>query len=187
MRFTLHYRGRLKSAASPVDKQALRRHFHVQLCRLWNETPLTAFQEFLKPNADPGSLSAITEANGFQFAHLICERLGTVAELEVLLLWPQPPGAIVSAGGDIDNRLKTLFDALRAPREATALPTGEAPRGDDEVPFFVLLEDDRLITRVTVETAQLLEPSTDPAEVELWLRVRVRQVRTMMGTLGLTS
>ena len=186
MRFTLHYRGRLKSAASPRDKQALRRHFHVQLRRLWSEAPLTAYRGFLTPNSDPCSLSAITEANGFQFAHLICERLGTVAELEVLLLWPQPPGAIVSAGGDIDNRLKTLFDALRAPREATALPTGETP-GTDETPFFVLLEDDRLITRVTVETAQLLEPSTDSADVELWLRVRVRQVRTMNGTLGLTS
>lgn len=186
MRFTLHYRGKLKSAASPADKQALRRHFHVQLRRLWSEAPLTAYHNFLTPSSDPRSLSAITESNGFQFAHLVCERLATVAELEVLLLWPQLPGAIVSAGGDIDNRLKTLFDALRAPREATALPAGDAPRAD-ETPFFVLLEDDRLITRVTVETSQLLEPTIDPAEVELWLRVRVRQVRTMVGTLGLTS
>ena len=184
MRFILHYRGKLKSAAPPAEKQALRRHFHEQLRKLWSEAPLSAFQRFLAPSAT--ALSAITEANGFQFAHLVCERLGTVAELEILLLWPQAPGAIESAGGDVDNRLKTLFDALRAPREATALPPGEAP-GNDETPFFVLLEDDRLITRVTVETAQLLEPSTDPAEVELWLRVRLRQVRVMMGTLGLTS
>jgi hypothetical protein len=43
------------------------------------------------------------------------------------LLWPQPAGAIISQGGDIDNRLKTLFDSLKVPTERTALPPEATP------------------------------------------------------------
>src|ERR1041385_7102861 len=108
MRFTLHYRGPLKANASPADKHELRRHFHKQLRRLWAEEPLSRFTDFLQPGPGTvGSIFATTPANGFLFAHIVCEQLATVAELDILLQWPQPPGAIISQGGDIDNRLKT--------------------------------------------------------------------------------
>jgi hypothetical protein len=43
-------------------------------------------------------------------------------------------GRIVQ-GGDIDNRLKTLFDALRIPK--TMSETGGGAVADDESPFFL--------------------------------------------------
>jgi hypothetical protein len=43
---------------------------------------------------------------------------GAQAELDVLLLAANLPGALIRRGGDIDNRLKTLFDALSVPANA---------------------------------------------------------------------
>jgi hypothetical protein len=189
MQFTLYYRGKLKSNARPEEKHDLRRHFHRQLRVLWDEPPLNDFKNLLRyerrnENGVPEELGILQKAHGFEFAPLVCENVALVAELEIKMLWPQAPGAIVSAGGDIDNRLKTLFDSLKMPCEATALPKGAMP-GPDEQPFFCLLEDDRLITRVSVETDRLLEPPIDPSDVALFIRVRTRLMRTMMGTIGL--
>jgi hypothetical protein len=66
------------------------------------------------------------------------------------------PGNLVSYGGDIDNRLKTLFDALRMPNTCDEL-AGVPPEADED-PFYVLLEDDALITKVSVTTDRLLLP-----------------------------
>jgi hypothetical protein len=66
------------------------------------------------------------------------------------------PGTIVTNGGDIDNRIKVLFDALCIPMGKHEL--GGAMPQDGEDPFYVLLEDDRLITRIGVTTDQLLIP-----------------------------
>jgi hypothetical protein len=132
----------------------------------------------------PLEISIIKQLHGFEFAPLVCEKVSLVAELQIQMLWPQSPGAIVSSGGDIDNRLKTLFDSLKMPSEATALPTGTVPQ-PGERPFYCLLEDDMLITRVDVETDRLLEPNLHPSEVALFIRVRTRQMETMIGTIGL--
>jgi hypothetical protein len=97
---------------------------------------------------------------------LITEELRTVAELEIAMLRPEAPGRIITNGGDIDNRLKTLFDALPMPPQPNALPPHVEP-GANETPFFCLLEDDKLITSVAVRTDQLLESVADRSEVDL--------------------
>ena len=63
-----------------------------------------------------------------------------------------PPGKVRT---DIDNRLKTLFDALQMPNSDQL--GGETPKPGQD-PFYVLLADDRLITRVAVTSDMLLEP-----------------------------
>lgn len=64
-----------------------------------------------------------------------------------------PPGSLISSW-DMDNWLKTLFDTLRMPTNKDEV---SGPPRDDEKPFFVLLEDDRLITHLSVETDTLLQ------------------------------
>jgi hypothetical protein len=114
----------------------------------------------------------------------VCQHLHLVADLQIHILWPQSPGAIISSGGDIDNRIKTLLDSLKMPHEPTALPTATTPQ-PGETPFFCLLEDDSLVTSLAVETDRLLELSSDRDEVELWIRVRTRQLMMLIGTAGL--
>jgi len=52
--------------------------------------------------------------------------------------------------GDIDNRLKTLFDALRVPSLAEVQTLG-ATTAIDEDPLYCLFQDDSLITRLNIE------------------------------------
>jgi hypothetical protein len=82
-------------------------------------------------------------------------------------------------GGDIDNRLKTLFDGLRIPKELKEI--GGVPIEDDEKPFFCLLQDDALITEVKVRADTLLTPqlSGRADDVKLIIGVTVTPLQTL--------
>lgn len=185
MRFTLYYRGLLKSNRGARDKQILRRHFHAQLRELWTHKPLSGFRaKPLDKSREDQTTNIVRRIGDFEFAPLVCERVSLVAELSVTLFRPQAPGALVGSGGDVDNRLKTLLDALKVPSEPNALPQNDSPR-PDEAPFHCLLEDDKLVTRLAVTTERLLEPGLDPNEVLLLVGVKTRVVETIWGNLGL--
>ena len=185
MEFTLYYRGPLKAGRGAKEKHQLRRHFHRQLKILWNQKPLSGFREkLLDQTGKDQSINVIKEIEGFRFAPLVAEKVSLVAELDISLLRPEPPGSIIIQSGDIDNRLKTLLDALKVPSSPGALPSGETP-GRDEDPFFCLLEDDSLITRISVSTDRLLEPGIDPSEAIIQIHVTTKHVEVYMGTIGL--
>ena len=73
--------------------------------------------------------------------------------LDILFLRPETAGKL-SQSGDLDGRIKTVFDALRMP-DNLAEVAGQTPQ-EDEKPFFVLLQDDKLINDLRVTTDQLL-------------------------------
>jgi hypothetical protein len=184
MQFRLTYRGPLSSNGRPLEKQALRRHFHAQLKVLWDQPPLSTFGRFLQPADAENTLSVLRELGPFAFAPLVCNTLGLVAELDITFLRPGAPGDLVRQGGDIDNRMKTLLDALSVPPHLNQIPDGDQPT-TAEVPLFCLLGDDGLITRLGVEADRLLDPTGSTNEVALVVRVTTKQVRTMIGTIGL--
>lgn len=185
MEFTLHYRGLLKSNRGPDDKLDLRRHFHTQLAALWTQAPLSAFRrKLLDPTYAPSDLNVIIPIQGFNFAPLVAAKLRLVADLDITLLRPEPPGQLVNQGGDIDNRLKTLLDSLTVPSSPNALPRNAKP-GSGEDPFFCLFEDDNLITRIGATSDRLLEPTSNASEVIVLIHVRIKHVEMLMGTIGL--
>jgi hypothetical protein len=94
---------------------------------------------------------------GYRFAPLISKAGGFTCSLDILFLRRDNPGDIIKSGGDIDNRIKTLFDGLREPDTVTELGGFTTP-DEGEDPFFCLLEDDNLITKVSVTTDRLLTP-----------------------------
>jgi len=104
-----------------------------------------------------------------------------VADLSITLLRPGAPGQALA---DIDNRLKTLVDALKVPKKQGELPPDAVP-SEDEDPFFCLLEDDKLLTAIRVETDQLLVPAEE-SEVVVLIQVRTRIIRPTLGGLALT-
>jgi hypothetical protein len=107
------------------------------------------------------------------FAPLVTQRLNLYVELSVLLFRQQPRGALITDGGDIDNRLKTLLDGLRVPHGSMEGRT-ELPADPDPKPFFCLLEDDSLVSKVSVESEQLLRPAR-PEEVVAIIAVHVKK------------
>lgn len=185
MEFTLYYRGELKSNRGAEEKHEIRRHFHRQLRILWTQRPLSAYQDrLLFHTKSDQSLSVIRTIGRFRFAPLVAARVALVAEMRITILRPEAPGSIVAQGGDIDNRLKTLLDALEVPSEPNALPVNATP-GPEEDPFFCLLEDDALITRIDVATDRLLEPGQSATTAVVLVHVTTKQLEVYMGTIGL--
>jgi hypothetical protein len=181
MRLTLHYRGNLRSNGTPLHKHELRQHFHKQLRTLWTQIPLKdEAQYWLQPRTQ-SNYCLLRPLNGFTFVPLITAEMNVVAELSVTILRPESPGNLITQGGDIDNRLKTLFDALTMPRLPNALPAAAVPNMDESPYFYCLLEDDNLITAVSVRTEQLLEPCNDQSLVEVLIQVHTSVTRATMG------
>lgn len=112
------------------------------------------------------------------------ETIHLVCDLEITLLRPEAPGSVITQSGDIDNRLKTLFDGLRMPKDIGEIPAGDAPTVDEN-PFYCLLQDDNLITKVTVITDRLLQATATPNEVLLVLRVNTHATRMIYKNMGL--
>lgn len=139
MELTLFYRGVLASNGGTAEKQSLRRVFHRQLAEFWKQNPLDDYR-YLWDSSLPlfKSESDIRRKRGsFEFVPLINEYMYLVADLQIHLLRPEPPGSVKAQSGDLDNRMKTLLDALRMPRVPDEIPSNDAP-ATDERPFFCL-------------------------------------------------
>jgi hypothetical protein len=107
---------------------------------------------------------------------LIRKTGGFTCALDILFLRRDNPGNIVAHGGDIDNRVKTLFDGLRMPETVSDLGGSQLdPQNED--PFYVLLEDDSLITSVSITTDRLLALRESEENLhDVWLVLRVTMV-----------
>lgn len=175
MEFRLIYEGPLHGqGAKSLHKWEIRRALHPQLQRLWREHPLkNAADRLLAHPALPGQTSVVVEKGGLLFAPLVTQRLNLYAELSVLLFRQQPRGTLITDGGDIDNRLKTLLDGLRVPHGSLE-GRKTLPDEPDPDPMFCLLEDDSLVTKVSVESEQLLRPAR-PDEVVAIISVHVKK------------
>ncbi len=183
MEFRLVYEGPLKANGKIAHKHQIRQCFHQQLRKLWNQLPLRDYKHLLSKEVPEGEVSIIEEANGFSFAPLVTNRLLIYAEINILMLRPEEPGSIVLSSGDIDNRLKTLFDALRCPLANGETPPQATPLPEEE-PFFCVVKEDSLITSVSVITDRLLLP-VDPAHVQLVILVKTKPKRVCAANIGM--
>jgi hypothetical protein len=192
MEFRLTYEGILLGASRTdtraQHKHGIRRRFHPQLKRLWEVSPLKNLRDLggqvvapaISPSKYPTGgraemLAKRFARNNYNFIPLVTRELSVYCGIEVLFLRPDVPGGLVQSG-DIDNRLKSLFDALRMPKDAQELRGHETPL-QGENPFYCLLEDDRMISKITVETDTLLEPTEDTwdqNDTRLIITVRIR-------------
>jgi len=187
MDFMLVYRGPLKANGSVQEKQDLRRIFHPQLRELWEIPPISTSPKkpsWLSTNPPQGTISIIEPIGSFRFAPLISSRIFLVAELNITLLRPENAGSIVTQGGDIDNRIKTLLDSLRMPRHSNEIPSNDSPQYHED-PFFCLLQDDSLITKLAISTYRLLEPSKDPSFVSLFIHVQSKATQLVFANMDL--
>jgi hypothetical protein len=185
MEFRLLYEGPLGSRNSSghvQQKHAIRKALHKQLAKLWerNEPGLDYLRTAILPDEEIVPADVIIPARsqfmigGFQFSPLIMGGFHLTCALDVLFLRREDPSTLIVSGGDIDNRIKTLFDALRMPKNEAEIR--DSPE-EDENPFFCLLEDDCLITEIKVTADQLLVPlksGQNENDVVLIIGVHVR-------------
>ena len=204
MEFTLVYQGPLRSNGDAKHKHEIRKALHPQLEDLWRQEPLRHLrtllwedphdwppedQELAAEGSDSGfplvfDASVVLRRSGKVIAPLVCRELHLTCALRILLLRPGEPGQIVH-GGDLDNRMKTLLDALTVPDENQVEKIGKFDFEGSH--FFCLLEDDALVTEISIETDRLLAPPTDePRSVTAIIRVRLGRTRGTMIAMELT-
>lgn len=168
-----------------LHKHEIRQKFHVQLKQLWKTNKFLANHKVSKSfsphygpldgasywgGPDEDDMKTMHDVmatwysnNGFNFLPLVSEKFGLLCSLDILFLRHDIPGSAISAG-DIDNRIKTLIDALRLPRlenEFVGKDMQKIQPQDGEDPFYCLLEDDKQVSHFSVETDTLLEPKGD--------------------------
>jgi len=119
---------------------------------------------------------------GKQFLPLVRKDLELACKLDITFLRKGKPGDLILPGGDMDNRMKTLFDALSIPNEQDL-------RGNpDHEPFLCLLEDDSLIIEQHIKTGRLLRVSTasdSAAHLLIEVSVNVMQITDLnIGFIG---
>jgi hypothetical protein len=190
LQFTLQYRGPLPASSPsnsrPVEKNRLRKYFHPQLDNLWAQEPVLREARRLgfhggfvkdgkimhdQPLDVHPEMHLMLHVDGFWFVPLVTRRNGLACELNIKFMRPGAPGEIIK-GGDLDNRIKTLFDGLRMPQSKDEL-RGLEPPADPNFQFLCLLDDDSLITALTISTEPLLSPETQ-SDSEVFLDIGVK-------------
>lgn len=108
--------------------------------------------------------------NGRSYIPLVRKSLDLNCHLNIMFLRQEDPGSLVLQGGDLDNRIKTLFDALKKPE-----PDIAARFQQKHDPTYCLLESDTLISGFDVDTDRLLFPQTaEESEAYLVIEVVIR-------------
>jgi len=203
MRFHLVYSGRLSASgnnAKPAAVASIRDTFHAQLEELWRvhrvlkrlrstaivprkefeglavaETPFQVERdvEAYPAREDEVDLTAPIVDGGKSYVPLVRKSLDLNCSLSIQFLRQEDPGELVLQGGDLDNRLKTLFDALAIPKREFR---HEYPQQHDKT--YCLLESDSLIANFDVSTGRLLFPqSTHPHEVHIVIEAHIHLLR----------
>lgn len=166
MKFTLIYDGDLPSNGNTKEKWQIRKALDPQLRELWQES------EVLRPDhKDRLDLCAPILKGGRSFLPLVRETFGLRCGLTIKFLRKEEPGKLIQRG-DIDNRLKTLFDALSVPQHIEQIDATDMSISD---PIYCVVEDDSLITSIDIDTQKLLShPNASKNEVRLVIDVDVR-------------
>jgi hypothetical protein len=183
MRFVLTYTGPLPSNGDAREKHTIRKVFLPQLARYWQiDEALNGLDE-VEVNTGRAPIENIRmDRGGFRFVPICSRHFHLSCFLEITLYRDEAPGTVIQPGGDIDNRIKTLFDSLTVPIHANQL-TGLAPEANEN-PFYCLLEDDSLITGFQIQTERLLQPLRNPADVSLTIAAIIRPTKVTLGNIG---
>jgi hypothetical protein len=172
--FRLLYTGELPPNGSAAEKQRVRSYFHPQLKKLWSLNPSLLDYAATRGQISPAQaekptenvdelavlgmeyLASNHEEFGFNFLPLVEKEYCVSCSLDILFLRKGGQGNLVT-NGDLDARIKTLFDALQKPQQKNEC--GGAVPTEDENPFFVLLQNDKLVSELKITTDQLLDYS----------------------------
>jgi hypothetical protein len=188
MRFVLTYSGPLPPDGNGQQKHRIRQALLPQLRQQWEIDPALYGIAHAPSRDNPGNgvmrddISNRFRKGGFRFLPLVSRSYNLVCNLQITMLRPEEPGNLIKTGGDIDNRLKTLFDSLSVPPHENQL-NGLAPVGGED-PFYCLLEDDSLVTGFEIRTERLLEPLANATHVRLTLTATVRPTKVTIDNLS---
>ena len=180
MHFCLHYTGRLKSRDNASGKHAIRECLHPQLAALFKTPALSQFIGRSRMQDELAEFSRVVGGKTFRF--VIGQEFHAVAALNIIVLLPGKGTHLLTNGGDIDNRIKTLLDALRTPAAPGEIPLSDSFDYSDGG-MCCLLEDDNLVDRLSVQVYRDLAP-VDERSARCLIEVTTRVTQTVWKNLS---
>ncbi|MHA1540512.1 MAG: hypothetical protein ACTSXL_00870 [Alphaproteobacteria bacterium] len=176
MKFKLIYRGEVKIHPKKRAQHihAIRKQLSSQLEKLLEIPPYSKIKDFMTGKGQKKKDIA-RHMQGIDFIPVISPSLHLLAELDVQLLHPELLG---TPRADIDNRMKTLLDGLRRPQNQHEIPESAEKGGK----FFVLLDDDSLVTKLSVNTSHWLN-ATNPEDLLVIITVNIRASKGTIDNL----
>lgn len=179
MEFTLRHSGVIRSYTK-AHVHEIRKVFEGQLADLWSRdlrlksvdpANIRSFVRSTRFRCDvrqqekgetvgtqPESIHGYHEVRGIRFVPLVTCWRYLRAEVSIRLHRYEGDlhtGGVLYHSGDLDNKCKVLLDALRMPMGSRDLP---ATAAHDRPVFFCVLEDDRLVSKITLEVRNRLGP-----------------------------
>jgi hypothetical protein len=157
VQFSLTYDGELLSASRSDPRLSNKNRIRFQLSD--QLSPILVGGDWQRFRASAlANTEAVRIYHGIGFVPVLSRKMEASCNLSIRLMCNDRPGAIVH-GGDLDNRLKTLLDGLRMPANEKEVLKNLAPdryRETEGLACACFLEDDALITKLTVETVQIM-------------------------------
>jgi hypothetical protein len=153
MQFTLVYQGELPPNGDKKEKWRIRREIEPQLRKLWDLAPFNTLSRYRDHDYQSDDHYVGHSFQGVEYIPCVTKKLDLRAELDVQLFSSAQPGGLIHHG-DIDNRMKTLLDALSRPQHKQQIPARAGVSDDGRL--YCLLDDDSLITKITVTNGRLL-------------------------------
>jgi len=159
--------------------EQLRRHWTQQSDYLWNwySKGLPVARVNADGICDPDPVEPFFKVELFNYwmIPLASYRNNLSCRVDVKILRRKQRSRLVQGRADLDNQLKLVQDALKMPKNQNEVPGNMYGHGDE---MFVLVEDDSLITRSSVEGVPRLDysgpsPSESDPEDPVKLRVSV--------------
>jgi hypothetical protein len=118
--------------------------------------------------------AAIDVPNVGHYIPLVRHSLCLACAVDILFLRHEEPFNLMRQGGDLDGRIKTLFDGLKMPNPKDKY-VGLKPAAD---PLYVVLEDDALISDISIRSGRLLgNRAKDKHAVRLTIDVTIKVLR----------
>jgi hypothetical protein len=157
MNFRLRYDGLLPTANSKnprcKEKNQIRWALNRQLITLFTEADFSRLAKRLEEQGESIDFPK-RRFKGFGFLAIVSSGHAVACKLSIHIERRDMVGGILNPEGDLDNRMKTLLDALRLPQnENEVMPPDDSTQKN----CFCLLEDDSLITGLNIQTSTSLE------------------------------
>ncbi|MCL2439175.1 MAG: hypothetical protein FWD15_01540 [Alphaproteobacteria bacterium] len=174
MKFKLIYSGELKINPKKRSKHIneIRKVLSPQLKRLTEITPYSIIKEKLMKNE-----RGVRCIGGVKYFPIITPELNLLAELDIQILHPE---LLETPRADIDNRLKTLMDALKRPQSSH-----EVCDDNKGKMMYTLLDDDHMVKGLSINTTHLLssdyKDGTHPDDYKLLVIITVA-IKASKGT-----
>lgn len=152
MHITLTYKGPVQgNARKQSDVWRLRKSFHKQLYKLSLTNEFEYVEKYANQDTEKSHPNIGIDVANSRYVPFITSKMKTRCSLYVRVFRGVRQYNPVLGNVDLDNRVKTLIDALRAPQQIS-----ETKESDGTV-RYVLLEDDSLIDGITVKSGHYLD------------------------------